>query len=149
MYREAIRHAKPEHGIINNQFGILRVALCTPTDDEAIALQEPNYRLFYAQVTGLFAPWLEGKPPPTYEYIIQSFKEQVAMDRSYSMKELVEAGQAIVGSPQTCTRFINKFIDAGVDEVLLFMQGATTPHDKILDSIRLFAEEVRPQLKRS
>jgi len=38
--------------------------------------------------------------------------------------------------------------DAGVDEVLLFMQDATTPHDKILDSIRLFAEEVRPQLKR-
>jgi hypothetical protein len=29
------------------------------------------------------------------------------------------------------------------------MQGATTPHDKVMDSIRLFAEEVRPQLKRS
>lgn len=148
MYREAIRQAKPEHGIINNQFGILRVALCAPTDDEAIALQEPNYRLFYEQVTGLFAPWLEGKPPPTYEYIIQSFKEQLAMGRTYSMKELVEAGQAIIGSPETCVRFISKLIDAGVDEVLLFMQGATTPHDKVLDSIRLFAEEVRPQLKR-
>jgi alkanesulfonate monooxygenase SsuD/methylene tetrahydromethanopterin reductase-like flavin-dependent oxidoreductase (luciferase family) len=147
VYREAIKQAKPEHGIINNQFGLLRVALCTPTDDEAIALQEPNYRLFYEQVTGLFAPWLEGKPPPTYEYIIQSFKEQLAMGRTYSMKELVEAGQAIIGSPETCIRFINKLIDAGVDEVLLFMQGATTPHDKILDSIRLFAKEVRPQLK--
>jgi alkanesulfonate monooxygenase SsuD/methylene tetrahydromethanopterin reductase-like flavin-dependent oxidoreductase (luciferase family) len=148
MYREAIRQATPEHGIINNQFGILRVALCAPTDDEAIALQEPNYRLFYEQVTGLFAPWLEGKPPPTYEYIIQSFKEQLAMGRTYSMKELVEAGQAIIGSPETCIRFIDKLIDAGVDEVLLFMQGATTPHNKILDSIRLLAEEVRPQLKR-
>jgi alkanesulfonate monooxygenase SsuD/methylene tetrahydromethanopterin reductase-like flavin-dependent oxidoreductase (luciferase family) len=147
MYRDAISQAKPEHGIINNRFGLLRVALCTPTDDEAIALQEPNYRLFYEQVTGLFAPWLEGKPPPTYEYIIQSFKEQLAIGRTYSMKELVEAGQAIIGSPETCIRFISKLIDAGVDEVLLFMQGATTPHDKILDSIRLFAEEVRPQLR--
>jgi alkanesulfonate monooxygenase SsuD/methylene tetrahydromethanopterin reductase-like flavin-dependent oxidoreductase (luciferase family) len=112
MYREAIRQAKPEHGI-------LRVALCTPTDDVAIALQEPNHRLFYEQVTGLFAPWLEGKPPPTYEYIIQSFT--LLINLSY----------------------------AGVDEVLLFMQGATTPHDKILDSIRLLAKEVRPQLKRT
>ena len=60
----------------------------------------------------------------------------------------VEAGQAIIGSPETCARFINNLIDAGVDEVLLFMQGATTPHDKILASIRLFAEEVRPRLKR-
>jgi hypothetical protein len=33
------------------------------------------------------------------------------------MKELVEAGQAIIGIPETCTRFINKLIDAGVDEV--------------------------------
>jgi hypothetical protein len=43
---------------------------------------------------------------------------------------------------------INNLMAAGVDEVLLFMQGATTPHDKILQSIRLFAEEVRPQLRR-
>jgi alkanesulfonate monooxygenase SsuD/methylene tetrahydromethanopterin reductase-like flavin-dependent oxidoreductase (luciferase family) len=74
--------------------------------------------------------------------------QQLAMGRTYSMKELVEAGQAIIGSPETCARFINKLIEAGVDEVLLFMQGATTPHEKILESIRLFAEVVRPQLKR-
>ncbi len=149
MYREAIKHAKPEHGVINNQFAVLRVALCAPTDDEAIAIQESNYRLFYEQVTGLFAPWLEGKPPPTYEYIIQSFKEQMAMGQTYTMKELVEAGQAIIGSPETCAHFMNNLIDAGVDEVLLFMQGATTPHQAILESIRLFAEEVRPRLRRS
>ena len=148
MYREAIKHAKPEHGVINDQFGVLRVALCAPTDDEAIAIQEANYRLFYEQVTGLFAPWLEGEPPPTYEYVIQTWKELVATGKTYTMKELVEAGQAIIGSPETCARFINNLIDAGVDEVLLFMQGATTPHDKILESIRLFAEEVRPRLKR-
>jgi alkanesulfonate monooxygenase SsuD/methylene tetrahydromethanopterin reductase-like flavin-dependent oxidoreductase (luciferase family) len=147
MYREAIKHAQPEHGVINNQFAVLRVALCAPTDGEAIAIQESNYRLFYEQVTGLFAPWLEGKPPPTYEYIVQSVKEQVAMGQTYTMKELVEAGQAIIGSPETCARFINQLIDAGVDEVLLFMQGATTPHAKILQSIRLFAEDVRPRLR--
>ena len=90
----------------------------------------------------------DGKPPPTYEYIVQSLKEQVAMGQTYTMKELVEAGQAIIGSPQTCAHFINDLIDAGVDEVLLFMQGATTPHAKILQSIHLFAEEVRPRLRR-
>ena len=74
-----------------------------------------------------------------------------APDASHSdtvMKELVEAGQAIIGSPETCARFINNLIEAGVDEVLLFMQGATTPHQAILKSIRLFAEEVRPRLRR-
>ena len=70
------------------------------------------------------------------------------MGRSYSLKELVGAGQAIIGNPEACPRFMNKLIDAGVDELLLFIQGASRPHEKILDSIRLFAEVVRPQLKR-
>jgi hypothetical protein len=43
----------------------------------------------------------------TYEYIIESFKEQLAMGRTYSMKELVEAGHAIIGSPETCARSIS------------------------------------------
>lgn len=68
------------------------------------------------------------------------------MGQTYTMKELVEASQAIIGSPETCARFMN-LIDAGVDEVLLFMQVATTPHAKILQSIRLIAEEVRPRLR--
>ena len=36
---------------------------------------------------------------------------------------------------------------SGVDEVLLFTQGATTPHEKIVQSIRLFATEVMPRLQ--
>jgi alkanesulfonate monooxygenase SsuD/methylene tetrahydromethanopterin reductase-like flavin-dependent oxidoreductase (luciferase family) len=97
-------------------------------------------------VTDLFAPWLEGEPPPTYEHLIQTWNELVATGKTYTMKRLVEAGQAIIGGPETCARFINNLIDVGVDKVLLFMQGATTLHDKILESIRLFAEEVRPRL---
>lgn len=149
MYRDALAHANPAHGVINNRFGVLRVALCAPTDDEAIALQERSYRLFNEQIAGLFAPWMEGKPPPSYEYIIEGFKKQQAIGKAYTMKQLVDFGQAIIGSPGTCAHFINKLIDAGVDEVLLFMQGAYTPHAKVLDSIRLFAEEVRPRLKQS
>jgi hypothetical protein len=42
---------------------------------------------------------------------------------------------------------INRQIDAGVDEIMLFMQGARTPHEKVLESIRLFATEVMPRLK--
>ena len=146
MYREAIQEANPDHGVIHNEFGVLRNSLCAPSDDEAIAIQEPNYRLFNEQISGLFAPWIDGTPPPTYEFIIESFKQRRGGERQLSMKEMVEQGQACIGSPETCTRAINKLIDADVDEVLLFMQGATTPHAKILESIRLFAEEVRPNL---
>ena len=147
MHKEALKKAKPASGVINDRFAVLRISLCCPTDEEALEIQEYNYRLFNQQVGSLFAPWLEGTPPPSYEYIIENFKRQMAMGQTHTMAELVELGQACIGSPQTCANAINKLVDAGVDEVLLFMQGARTPHDKILESIKLFANEVKPLLK--
>ncbi|MHB8575181.1 MAG: LLM class flavin-dependent oxidoreductase [Dehalococcoidia bacterium] len=147
MYREALTRAKPAAGVINDRFAVLRIALCCPTDREAIELQEYNFNLFNQQVGALFAPWIEGTPPPSYEYIINNFKKQLELRTSHSMEELVEMDQACIGSPETCARVINRLADSGVDEVMLFMQGARTPHDKVLDSIRLFANEVMPRLK--
>jgi alkanesulfonate monooxygenase SsuD/methylene tetrahydromethanopterin reductase-like flavin-dependent oxidoreductase (luciferase family) len=147
MYKEALKKAKPAGGVINDRFAVLRIALCAPTDDEAIANQEYSYHLFNEQVGNLFRPWLEGTPPPSYEYIIDNFKRQAELRVSHTMKELVEMDQACIGSPETCIRVINRLADAGVDEVLLFMQGGRTPHAKVLESIRLFAKEVKPHLK--
>src|SRR5205807_8235223 len=110
-------------------------------------LQEYNYHLFNQQVGGLFAPWIEGTPPPSYEYIIENFRKQREMRTTHTMQELVEMDQACIGSPATCARVLNRLADAGVDEVMLFMQGARTPHEKVLESIRLFASEVAPRLK--
>lgn len=147
VYREALKRANPAAGVINDRFAVLRIALCCPTDQEAIDLQEYNYRLFQKQVGALFAPWIDGVAPPSYEYIIDSYKRRAALGKEHTMEELVEMDQACIGSPATCARVLNKLSDAGVDEVLLFMQGGRTPHDKILDSIRLFAAEVMPRLK--
>jgi alkanesulfonate monooxygenase SsuD/methylene tetrahydromethanopterin reductase-like flavin-dependent oxidoreductase (luciferase family) len=148
MYKDALKRVKPvAGGVINDRFAVLRMALCCPTDKEALELQEYNYRLFNQQIGSLFAPWIQGQAPPTYEYIIENFKRQMALGETHTMEELVELGQACIGSPETCARGLNNLIDSGVDEVMLFMQGARTPHEKILESIRLFANEVAPRLK--
>ena len=39
---------------------------------------------------------------------------------------------------------VQRFVDVGVDELILVMQTATTPHEVIMESIRTFAEEVMP-----
>ena len=147
MHKDSLKKAKPASGVINDRFAVLRIALCMPTDKEALEIQEYNYRLFQQQVGQLFAPWIQGTTPPSYEYIIDNFKRQMALGQTHTMEELVELGQACIGSPETCARGINGLIDSGVDEVLLFMQGARTPHEKVMESIRLFANEVMPRLK--
>jgi hypothetical protein len=39
---------------------------------------------------------------------------------------------------------VQRFVDAGVDELMLVMQTGTTPHDLVMESIRTCGEEVMP-----
>ena len=68
--------------------------------------------------------------------------------QSVPVSEIVKAGGACIGSPETCLHVLQYLAEAGVDEALLFMQMYTTPHEKIMRSIELIADKVMPRLKR-
>ena len=51
---------------------------------------------------------------------------------------------SIVGSPSACREQIQRFAEAGVDELILIMQMGTVPLDVVATSIRLFGEKVLP-----
>jgi alkanesulfonate monooxygenase SsuD/methylene tetrahydromethanopterin reductase-like flavin-dependent oxidoreductase (luciferase family) len=53
----------------------------------------------------------------------------------------------IVGDPDTCRRKIKRYQDAGMTQLLSFMQIYTIPHQKVMDSIRLFGKHVIPYFK--
>jgi len=50
----------------------------------------------------------------------------------------------IVGDPVAAKESVQRFVDAGVDELILVMQMGTVSHELILQSLRTFAEEVMP-----
>ncbi len=50
----------------------------------------------------------------------------------------------IVGDPAAARESVARFVDAGVDELLLVMQLGTVPHELVLRSMRTFAEKVMP-----
>ena len=85
--------------------------------------------------------WIDGKPPRSYEWFMKYWKE-TAYDaaRSVPMSEIVKAGGACIGSPETCLNVL-QFLSA-----LLFMQMYTTPHEKIMGSIEMIASKVMPRL---
>ena len=146
-YRERIKNCKPIGSFINNKFALLTFTLCCDTDEEALAIQGPNFRTYSDAVRNLFAPWIDGKPPRSYEWFMKRSAETNKMAREVPMSEIVKAGGACIGSPETCLKVLQYLSDAGVDEVLLFMQLYTTPHDKIMRSIELIAKEVMPKVK--
>jgi alkanesulfonate monooxygenase SsuD/methylene tetrahydromethanopterin reductase-like flavin-dependent oxidoreductase (luciferase family) len=147
MYRERIKNAKPAGGIVNNRFQLFVTALCADTDEEAIALRGPDMKEYSEQVRHLFAPWVDGKAPTTYEWFMKYWKNNYEASKNLTMEDIIGAGGAAIGSPETCAKVLQHLADAGVDEVLLFMQSYTTPHDAIMRSIELFAKEVKPKLK--
>ena len=60
------------------------------------------------------------------------------------MSKIVKVGGACIGSAGTCRQMLQVLADAEADEAMLFMQSYTTPQDKIMRSIELFAAEVAP-----
>ena len=50
----------------------------------------------------------------------------------------------IVGDPKSAIETIERFVDIGVDELILVMQMGTVPHALVMESIRTFGEKVLP-----
>ena len=145
VYKSEIGNAKPWHGVVNNQIGSLAPALCLPDGEEAASIQRPNMDIFRYQVQGLFAPWIE-EAPPSYEHMVEPKRKALLLgDIGGNAGERMRGG--VVGDPETCAEILNGMSDAGYDEVFLFMQMFSTPHDKIMESIEIFAKNVRPLLK--
>ncbi len=147
LYRREIATCKPIGGFINRRFAMWVHAMCCDTDQEAIAIAGPDLKRYLEDVRGLFAPWIDGKPPKSYEWYMKAFAANYNQRKSFTPEEIIKAGTGCVGSPQTCREKLQVLADAGVDEALLFMQSYTTPHDKIMRSIELFATEVAPAIK--
>jgi alkanesulfonate monooxygenase SsuD/methylene tetrahydromethanopterin reductase-like flavin-dependent oxidoreductase (luciferase family) len=149
LYREKIKeaHKDPIGKFVNNRFALFVTALCAETDEEAIRLRGDDMRAYSEQVRQLFAPWIDGKAPTTYEWFMKYSAQNYETFKNTRMEDIVAAGGAAIGSPETCVKVLQHLADAGVDEVMLFMQSYTTPHDKIMRSIELFAKEVMPKVK--
>lgn len=149
MYREKIRTAKPIGKFVNNRFAVLRMALCSPNDREALDLQGANVKMYTQHTRELFAPWIDGKPPASYRKIIENFVKGFEQIDQVSIEDVVKFGGACIGDPARCIDSLQVLEDAGVDEVMLFMQLYTTPHDQIMRSIDLFANKVLPKIRTS
>ena len=50
----------------------------------------------------------------------------------------------IVGEPACVRETVQRFVDIGVDELILVMQMGTVPHELVMESLRTFAEKVMP-----
>ena len=72
------------------------------------------------------------------EAVVQKF-------RSRSNDELIEDGMAIGGNPDTIARIVEKWAEAGLDQMIFILQAGPTTQDQIMRSIDLIGEKVIPR----
>jgi alkanesulfonate monooxygenase SsuD/methylene tetrahydromethanopterin reductase-like flavin-dependent oxidoreductase (luciferase family) len=51
----------------------------------------------------------------------------------------------MVGTPDDCAAGVQKWVDVGVDQLIMGPSGSTFPHELLEETIALFGDEVIPR----
>ena len=139
-YRAAIRGADPQHFVgqaPNEQVGGFALAFCHEDDrvgrDMACAAARwynGDNEAELNQVRFASAGGVEG--------VVSKF-------RNRSNDELIEDGMAIGGNADTISRVVEKWAEAGLDQMIFLLQAGRTTHDQVMRSIELLGKKVLPR----
>lgn len=71
----------------------------------------------------------------------------VSKFRNRSNDQLIEDGMAIGGNPDTICRSVEKWAEAGLDQMIFLLQAGRTTHDQVMRSIELIGRHVIPRFE--
>jgi alkanesulfonate monooxygenase SsuD/methylene tetrahydromethanopterin reductase-like flavin-dependent oxidoreductase (luciferase family) len=141
-YRRAIATARPKGRQVNNSFACTPVTLVLKDDRKAAAYGMRGARFFS---DALAQYYLSGSRPIGPLAVPRDFLPEEDLDAAMALRNAPGSQLAlIVGDPSSARESVQRFVDIGVDELLLFMQSGGVPHELVMESIRTFAEEVMP-----
>ena len=149
IYRQAIQNAHPVGEAINNQFAAATMAVCAPSEDEATELGRPAAEFYGQSLATLFVPWAKkADAPASYRHYVQTAKlVEQTLQAPPSFQQMRESNIFCIGTPEQCQRVVESYAEAGVDQLIFLVQTGRIPHDKVIQTIRLLAEEVIPKFK--
>jgi alkanesulfonate monooxygenase SsuD/methylene tetrahydromethanopterin reductase-like flavin-dependent oxidoreductase (luciferase family) len=138
-YKKHIKDAEPVGAYVNDNIAITTSFMCLEDRDEArnYMAHSGNGRqqtlVFHYLDTFPKPPsvpeWPTEIPDPTLEQIEKGF----------------QSGAAIVGNPDDCADGIQKWVDIGVDQLIMGPSGSTYPHELLERTVTLFGDEVIPR----
>ena len=92
----------------------------------------------------LYAPWQGRSVPESYQFAVNAIQTERA---EKTMEDHMASGAFAMGNPDTIIKVLQKYQEAGVDQILCFMQMGNLAHSRIMDSIKLFGKHVIPYFK--
>lgn len=141
-YREAIRTTDPKEFVgafPNNQVAGFALAYCH--EDDRIG----------RDMACSAARWYNGDNEAELNNVrfatAGGVEAVVSKFRNRTNDELIEDGMAIGGNPDTVSRVVEKWAEAGLDQMIFVLQAGRTTHDEVLRSIELIGKHVIPRFE--
>ncbi len=117
---------------------------CAETDREARENAAESIMWYTRYAWDLIIELAKKSQAPSYAYTQKMYDLDPA---KITFDFLDQNDMIIVGSPETCIKKIKRYQENGMTQLLCFMQIYKIPHQKIMDSIRLFGKHVIPYFK--
>ncbi len=141
-YRAAVAQARPVGRQKNDHFACTPATLVLHDDRKAAAYGLRGAR-FFAESLGKY--YLSGTRPVGRLDVPRDFFSDTDLEDAMALRNAPGSPvSSIVGDPASARETVARFVDIGVDELILVMQMGTVPHELVMESLRTFAEEVMP-----
>jgi alkanesulfonate monooxygenase SsuD/methylene tetrahydromethanopterin reductase-like flavin-dependent oxidoreductase (luciferase family) len=147
IYREEQKNATPITRIHTNKVGVYTLVHCTE-DRRKFGTNRlwESVWWWYTSVAEFTLKWeLAHMPPEMQEKAFPLLKKQA--DGDFDIEQFDREDMVIIGTPEECLQKFLRYEEAGVDQVLCYVNWGYLPQDAILECITLLGDFVIPELK--
>jgi alkanesulfonate monooxygenase SsuD/methylene tetrahydromethanopterin reductase-like flavin-dependent oxidoreductase (luciferase family) len=139
IYKDAIKHAEPVGGYVNDNVACVTALVCLEDGKEArrVALDMGS-----GYHTSLVFRYLDTFPRPAG---VPAWPQLIPEPTAAQLEERIASGQRIVGDPDECAQSVQKFVDVGCDQIIFGVLASSQPQSVALRSVELFGTEVIPR----
>jgi alkanesulfonate monooxygenase SsuD/methylene tetrahydromethanopterin reductase-like flavin-dependent oxidoreductase (luciferase family) len=147
-YKERIANPTKQVGkTVTNAVAPATLMFCAEDPKKAVEMGAVAALWYGAQTAKLFAPWA-GQEIAGYEYYGQLAQDPEFVARFLRpVEEAMDDEYSLIGTPEKVAEGVQAYVDIGADQIICMIQAGRIPHKEILQSLRLFGEEVMPRFR--
>lgn len=151
-YRAAQPHARPVGGYANHKVAAFSLSYVDEDDRRGRDIACASAR-WYLGDNNAELQWVRFNAPKTGPHtpdnpeIQNTARDRLNVLRSRSNDEMIDSGMVLGGNPDTICRSVEKWAEAGFDQIMLMIQGTYKSHDQVMRALDLLGTHVIPKFR--
>jgi alkanesulfonate monooxygenase SsuD/methylene tetrahydromethanopterin reductase-like flavin-dependent oxidoreductase (luciferase family) len=139
LYKKTIAQAEPVGDYVNDNVAVTTSFMCLEDRDEA---RQWMSRSGNGRQQTLVFHYLDTFPKPPF---VPEWPAEIPDPTLEQIDAGFRTGASIVGTPDDCASGIQKWVDVGVDQIIMGPSGSLYPHELLERAVKLFGDEVIPR----